>query len=100
MVSLQVGVNEYIDLKENELNKLNGIRSLYKGSKCPNGTTASGSTRVVAMAFENDVSAPSKLLTLPNYKNMDHSVLQPHLPSINPPPAVPHILQAPTPGGL
>ena len=86
-------MNEFIDLKEEELNTMNGIRSLYKGNKCPNGSTASGSTRVVAMALENDVGAPGRLLDLhkqaPSYIN----------PSV-PPSAEPRVIQPPAPCGI
>ena len=53
----QLGVNEYIDLKEEERNGMNGMRKLYAGEKCTPDSSASSSGRVVAMALENDVSA-------------------------------------------
>ena len=51
-------MNEFIDLKEEERNGMNGIRKLYAGPKCPVDSSASSSGRVVAMALENDVSVP------------------------------------------
>ena len=49
-------MNEFIDLKVEELNSMNGVRKLYAGPKCPAGSSASSSGRVVAMALEPDVS--------------------------------------------
>jgi len=53
---LQLGVNEFIDLKEEERNSMNGVRKMYAGEKCPTGSSALGAGRVVAMALTNDVS--------------------------------------------
>lgn len=51
----QVGVNEFIDLKVEERNTMNGVRGLNDGSKCAS-SQASSSGRVVAMVLANDVS--------------------------------------------
>lgn len=54
---MQVGVNQFVDLTEEELNTMNGMRGLYKGIKCPaSPASSSSSSRVVAMALESDVS--------------------------------------------
>lgn len=52
---LQVGVNEFMDLKTEERNNMNGVRGLNDGPKCPT-SEASSTGRVVAMALANDVS--------------------------------------------
>ena len=49
----QVGVNAFVDLEDQELDAMNGVRSLYAGRKCPLSPTAS---EQVAIALENDVS--------------------------------------------
>ena len=88
-------MNEFIDLKEEERNGMNGIRKLYAGPKCPADSSASGSGRVVAMALENDVSVSADWLAGQLLTFVHYFMLLPHAH-----PAVPHFLQAPTPRGL
>ena len=55
-------MNEFIDLKTEERNNMNGVRGLNDGPKCTTTGESSSrgqsiSGRVVAMALANDVSA-------------------------------------------
>ena len=77
-------MNEFIDLKTEERNNMNGIRGLNDGPKCTT-TEASSSGRVVAMALANDVSTatcyncvqrPGQFKPKTSELIHDHSLLQ------------------------
>ena len=90
----QLGVNEYIDLKPEERNSMNGVRKLYDGEQCPPGASASSSQKVSAMALEADVSAPGHPRS---FVSQQPKLM---LPLPLSPFAVPYGLQASTPCGL
>ena len=85
-------MNEYIDLKPEERNSMNGVRKLYDGEQCPPGATASSSQKVAAMALEADVSSPGQ----PRSFEVDNSQML-TLPLPLSPFTVPHGLQTSTP---